>query len=125
MLQFTRLLLWRLTALLALVIGLAGLALPVVPTVPFLILAAWAAGKGSPKIERWLLTHPTYGPHIRAWREHGAVPRKAKWFATVGMTGSAIMLQFTSAPLWLRIAIPLTMAAVALWLWQRPENPAK
>ncbi len=125
MLHFTRLILWRLTALIALLLGVVGLAVPVLPTVPFLLVAAWAASKGSPALERWLLAHPTYGPHIRAWRESGAVPRRAKWFATLGMTGSAVLLQLTPAPLWARVLTPLTMAVIAVWLWQRPETTEK
>jgi uncharacterized protein len=125
MLHFTRLVLWRLTALIALALGIVGLALPILPTVPFFILAAWAASKGSPALERWLLAHPAYGPHIRAWRESGAVPRKAKWLATLGMTGSAVLLQLTSMPLWARIVTPMAMAIIALWLWHRPETNEK
>jgi hypothetical protein len=122
MLQPTRILLWRTGAVLALVIGVAGIALPVLPTVPFLILAAWAAGRGWPALERWMLEHPRYGPHIRRWRERGAVPRRAKLLATVMMLGSAIMLQFTDLAIWLRVGVPAVMAAVAVWLWLRPET---
>lgn len=121
MLRYTRILLWRIGALLALAVGAIGLAVPVLPTVPFLILAAWAASKSSPALERRLLAHPRYGPHIRAWREHGAVPRRAKWLATLGMAASAVMLQFTTAPRWAQAATLLAMAGVAAWLWLRPE----
>ena len=122
MIRQTRLLLWRLAALFAFALGIIGIALPVVPTVPLLILAAWAAGKGSPTFERWLLLHPRYGPHIRAWRERGEVPRRAKLYASAAMSISAIGLQFLPLPLWLRIGVPLVMLIVALWLWTRPES---
>jgi uncharacterized protein len=121
MLRYTQLLLWRVSALLALAVGLVGLALPVVPTVPFLIVAAWAASKGSPRLERYLLNHPRYGEHIRNWRERGAVPRRAKVFAITAMSISAIALQFMPIPQWLRLSVPLVMATVAVWLWTRPE----
>lgn len=121
MLRATQVVLWRIGALVALALGAIGLAVPVLPTVPFLIVAAWAASKSSPKLERRLLAHPRYGPHIRAWREHGAVPRRAKWFATLGMLGSATIMQLTPAPVWARIAAPLAMLGIAVWLWRRPE----
>jgi uncharacterized membrane protein YbaN (DUF454 family) len=121
MLQSTRVLLWRTGAVLALAIGVAGIALPVLPTVPFLIVAAWAAGKGWPRLERWMLQHPRYGPHIRRWRERGAVPRRAKLLATGMMLASAIMLQFTELAMGLRVGVPAVMAVVAAWLWRRPE----
>lgn len=114
-------LLWRALALLSLVLAVAGVVLPVLPTVPFLLLAAWAAGKGWPALETWLLNHAHFGPGIRRWRERGAVPRRAKWLATAMMTGSAIMLAVSPLPLAIKIAVPAVMAAVAIWLWRRPE----
>lgn len=114
-------LLWRALAVLSLLLAVIGTALPVMPTVPFLLMAAWAAGKGWPRLEAWMLEHAHFGPHIRAWREHGAVPRRAKWIATVMMSGSALMMQFTPLPLYVRLGVPAVMAAVAIWLWRRPE----
>lgn len=122
MLRQTQVVLWRLGALLALALGLIGIAVPVLPTVPFVIVAAWAAGRGWPTLERRLLTHPTHGPHIRAWRERGVVPRRAKVLATLAMTGSAVLLQFVTLAPWLRFGAPALMLVVAIWLWQRPER---
>jgi uncharacterized membrane protein YbaN (DUF454 family) len=117
----TQTLLWRIGALLALIIGLVGVILPVLPTVPFLIVAAWAGSKGWPALEKWLLDHAHFGPHIRRWRERRAVPRRAKWWATLTMLASAVGIQFTSMPLWLRVGTPAVMLVVAIWLWRRPE----
>lgn len=114
-------LMWRAVAVLALVLAALGAVLPVLPTVPFLIMAAWAGGKGWPALEAWLLNHAHLGPGIRRWRERGAVPRRAKWLATVMMTGSAVMLALSPAPLAVQIGVPAVMAAVAIWLWLRPE----
>ena len=114
-------LLWRVLALLSLLLAIAGFALPLLPGVPFLIMAAWAAGKGWPALETWLLNHAHFGPSIRNWRERGAVPRRAKWLATIMMSCSAVMLALTPAPLAVKIAVPAVMAAVAIWLWRRPE----
>lgn len=51
-------LLWRALALVFVALGLIGAFLPVLPTVPFLLAAAWAAGRGWPALEDWLLGHP-------------------------------------------------------------------
>lgn len=116
------LLLWRVLAVLCVLLALVGVVLPGLPTVPFLLVAAWAAGKGWPRLEQWLLDHSRFGPPIRRWREHGTVPRRAKWFASVSMAVSAGVLWGTAAPLAVRVGAPLCMLAVAWWLWRRPEG---
>lgn len=122
MLRHTQIVLWRILAIVSLLVGLIGLALPIVPTVPFLILAAWAGSKAWPSLERWLLSQRTFGPHIRNWRERGTVPRRAKVLASGMMLVSACGLQLSPVPLWLKVVVPLTMLAVAIWLWLRPET---
>lgn len=113
---------WRSFAILCLLLGIVGLLLPVMPTVPFLIVATYAAERGWPALERWLLEHPLYGPAIMDWRERGAIPRRAKWIATVMMTGSATMLAFSPVPFWMQVVVPSVMAAVAFWMWSRPDS---
>lgn len=116
-----RILVWRTIAILALLLGLIGLMLPIMPTVPFLLVAAWAGGKGWPALEAKLLAHPKYGPQIIAWRQYGVVKRQPKVIATVMMAGSAIMLAFSPVHLGLKLAVIGIMATVAVWLWLRPE----
>ena len=115
-------LLWRVLAILFLALGVIGVVLPVLPTVPFLLAAAWCAGRGWPALEQWLIGHPRYGPSIREWRRGQVVSRSAKWAATVSMALGALMLQFAPVPVAARIAVPLVMLIVAIWLWQRPEQ---
>jgi uncharacterized protein len=119
----TRRWLWRGLAVLFLVLALIGALLPVMPTVPFVLAAAWAAGKGWPALELHLLNHPTFGQPIRHWREHGAVPRKAKWLACFMMSCSAVMLWFLPIPNWLRWSVYGTFVVVGLWLCTRPAPP--
>lgn len=114
-------LLWRLAAIVFLLLGLVGIVLPGLPTVPFVLLAAWAAGRGWPALEAWLLAHPRWGPSIRNWRERGAVPRRAKWASALMMGASAVLLLCSAAPLAVKIGVPLLMLAVSVWLWRRPE----
>jgi len=114
--------LWRLLALSCLALAVVGVFLPLLPTVPFLLLAAAAASRSSPRLEAWLLAHPRFGPPIQRWRERGAVPRAAKWAATAGMSGSAVLLWLSPAPTGVKWAVPLVLLAVALWLWRRPES---
>ena len=112
---------WRSLVVIFAILGFIGALLPGMPTTVFLILAAWASSKGWPQMDAWLLNHPKYGPTLRAWRENGTVPRKAKWFASVMMLISAILMLFTNAPLLVKVFTNLTMLAVSIWLWKRPE----
>jgi len=113
--------LWRTFALANVGLALLGMVLPVLPTVPFLIVAAWAGSRGWPRLETWLLEHPRHGPAIRRWRDNGAIPRRAKWFATTMMVVSATVLALMAVPGWVKLAAPSMMAGVAVWLWRRPD----
>ena len=115
------LLLWRALALLMLVLGLIGIVVPGLPTVPFLLLAAWAGGRGWPALEAWLLDHPRHGAAIRRWRERRAIPRRAKWFASATMAVSVAAIAVSAAPPAVQIGVTLFLATVAVWLWSRPE----
>jgi uncharacterized protein len=119
--RIAALLAWRALALVCTVLGIAGALLPLLPTTPFLLVAAWAGGKGWPQLEAWLVAHPRWGPPIRRWRDHRAVPRSAKWLASATMVASVAAIAASSAPLALKLGVPLFMLAVATWLWRRPE----
>jgi len=114
-------LLWRGLALVCLVLGVLGALLPVLPTTPFLLIAAWAAGRGWPQFEAWLLAHPRWGPPLQRWRDHRAVPRSTKWLATWTMLASVALVAVSSAPLALKLALPVFLCCVAWWLWRRAE----
>lgn len=112
---------WRCLVVIFITLGFIGALLPGLPTTVFLILAAWSASKGWPSMDAWLLNHPKYGHTLRAWREEGTVPRKAKWIASVMMLVSAVLMLFTPAPLVVKLFTNVTMFIVAVWLWMRPE----
>lgn len=112
---------WRSLVVIFVLLGFIGALLPGMPTTVFLILAAWAASKGWPQMDAWLLNHPKYGATLRAWRENGTVPRKAKWIASIMMLISAVIMLFTNAPLAIKIFTNLIMLSVSVWLWMRPE----
>ena len=116
------LLIWRTLAMLCLLLGLVGVFVPGLPTVPFLLLAAWAGSKGWPALETWLLNHPRHGPPIRRWRDHRAVPRRAKWLASASMVVSVLLIALSAAPVALKVGSALLLASVAWWLWLRPER---
>lgn len=112
---------WWLLAYFSLALGLAGIFLPGLPTVPFVLLSAYAAARGSQRLHRWLLAHRQFGPLIGDWQAHGAVSRHAKRLA-IGMMAGCALAMFATAPRWWMAAIgSAIMAVVAAWLWRRPE----
>ena len=109
-------------AVLSLALGFLGLFLPVLPTTPFILLAAWAAARSSPRLLAWLENHRLFGHMQRDWRQGGVVSRKAKWGATTVMSISALFLFFTVSKWWAAGFAIACMGTVLIWLWRRPEG---
>ena len=116
-----KMLFWRSLVMIFVILGFIGALIPGMPTTVFLILAAWSASKGWPQMDAWLLKHPKYGSTLLSWPENATVPRKAKWFASIMMLISAMIMLFTHAPLLVKVFTDLTMLSVSIWLWLRPE----
>ena len=52
-----KVLFWRSLVVIFVTLGFIGAVLPGMPTTVFLILATWAASKGWPQMDEWLLNH--------------------------------------------------------------------
>lgn len=119
---------WWLLAYAALGLGFIGIFVPGLPTVPFILLSAFAATRGSERLHQRLLADPRFGPMIRDWQAHGAVSRGAKKAASWAMLGCAGILLLVTASVeghrwWMTALALFSMLAVAVWLWRRPEPP--
>jgi uncharacterized membrane protein YbaN (DUF454 family) len=112
---------WWLLAYASLALGLVGIVLPGLPTVPFVLLAAFAAARGSQRLHARLLADARFGPMIRDWQAQGAVSRRAKWLATLSMAAAAAVMLATAPRAWMAGVGIGCMAIVAIWLWRRPE----
>lgn len=103
----------------SLLLGAIGAFVPLLPTVPFVILAAFCFGRSSPALERRLVEHPTFGPHLDAWRRRGAISRRGKTAALIAFAASALIGALLLTWPWL-----LVPAAAALiggsWILSRP-----
>ena len=96
-------------------LGVIGLVMPLMPGAVFLIVAAACFARSSPRLEAWLLDHPTFGKPLRDWRAAGAIPRPAKAMACVGMTIGFVVFCYTfapSVPLALGVAVGFLVCAV-------------
>ena len=48
-------------------LGVIGLLLPLVPTTPFLLVAAFCFSRSSERLHQYLLNHRWFGHYIRDW----------------------------------------------------------
>lgn len=104
-------------------LGIAGAFLPLLPTTVFLILAAGCFARSSPRLEAWILNHRQFGPLVRDWRAHGAIPRKAKVLACTGMAAGFVIFFLSVHPnLWLGLAVAGALGACAAFVVSRPSG---
>ncbi|QFU02529.1 Inner membrane protein YbaN [Halomonas sp. THAF5a] len=102
-------------------VGVIGAFLPLLPTTCFMLLAVWAASKGSPRFAAWIREHPRFGPTITAWEAERAIPRHAKRLAAAMLALSMLVLGLTVSLWWLKLTLIAGLALVAAWILSRPE----
>ena len=117
-------LLWLAAGVVSLVTGIVGIFLPLLPTTPFVLLAGYCVARSSTRCERWLLTHPRFGPIIADWRANRAVPLRAKQFAVVMMALSSASAWWLLPPKvgWVPTVVCLL---VGTWLLRLPTAPPR
>lgn len=112
---------WLVLGLFCVALGVIGAFLPLMPTTIFLILAAGCFTHSSPRLEAWLLHHPRHGPALRAWRAEGAISRRGKQAACLGMTVGFLLFCLISRPGPLSAAgVAVALIACAAWIITRP-----
>lgn len=87
--------------LLSVGLAFAGAVLPLLPTTPFVLLAAACFARSSPRFHAWLYDHPWFGPPLRSWKEHRAIPRSSRRAAL--------------ALLWITFPISIVLIPAPLW----------
>ncbi len=119
------LVIWRILGFTSVGIGIINAFIPLMPTTVFLLVGAWALGKGSPAWRAKLLAHPKFGRALRDWDDGKRVSRRGKRLAAVGMMISwVILLIWRGLNPW-TAGVGVLLAAIALWLWKRPEPRAE
>jgi uncharacterized membrane protein YbaN (DUF454 family) len=102
-------------------LGVIGVFVPLMPTTCFMLLAVWAASRGSPSFARWIREHPRFGPTVVAWEGERAIPRHAKWLAGAMLAFSILVLLFTLSVVWLKMLLVSGLTLLGLWIATRPE----
>lgn len=110
--------------LLCVALAVIGVFLPLMPTTIFLILAAGCFARSSPRLEAWLVNHVHLGPPLRAWREHGAIPRRGKVLACLGIGLGYAGFWLGAAPAWpLAVGVAVILAGIVAFILSRPSGP--
>lgn len=107
----------------ALALGAIGVVLPVLPTTPFVILAAFAFGKSSPRLHAWLLRSRLFGNMIIEWETHGVIPLRVKILACTMMFAVLAFSIYAQAPRGVIIAQTIGILLGAGYVVTRPSQP--
>ena len=98
-----------------LALGVIGIFLPLLPTTPFLLLSAALYVRSSDKLYQWLIHQKYLGEYIRNFREHKAIPLRAK---IISITMAWITLTYCALAIadevWLK-AIFMVLAISVTW----------
>jgi uncharacterized membrane protein YbaN (DUF454 family) len=114
--------LWLALAYASLGVGLVAIVVPGLPTTEFILLAAWAASKGSPRLRGWLERHPVFGVMIYNWQHGRVVARRAKLTASLAMSACLVIMLLLVSNRWVVSIAAIGMAIGAVWMWSRPER---
>jgi uncharacterized membrane protein YbaN (DUF454 family) len=103
-------------------LGFAGVVLPILPTTPFLILAAFAFSKSSPRLRQWLVDHQIFGGPIRDWEDKGAIRPRYKAMACTAMALVllvSILSSFSGTVILIQL---IAMGGAATFILSRPNG---
>jgi uncharacterized membrane protein YbaN (DUF454 family) len=116
--------LWLTIGVSALALGALGVVLPLLPTTPFVLVAAFAFGKSSPRLAAWLESSRTFGPLIANWRDHRAIAPRAKALAVTMMAAVILISVALSVSTTVLVIQAVCLTAAAAFILSRPNGPA-
>ncbi|MCX7553574.1 YbaN family protein [Marinicella sp. S1101] len=112
---------WFTLGIFSLALGILGVFLPLLPTTPFILLAAAAFAKSSPRLHDWLLNHRNFGKLIRNWQDGGRIDRRSKVVAVIVLSAMPPLSYALGAPVWAIGAQLLVLILVAVFILSRPS----
>lgn len=107
-------------AWLSLGIAFLGILLPGLPATEFVLLAVWAAGKGSVRLQKWILSLPAIGPLYYNWQENRSIALRHKVASSISMLTCLILLIYTVNHIPSVVFAGVGMALGAIYIWTRP-----
>ena len=116
--------LWLVFGFIATGCAIIGAVLPLVPTTPFLLLAAYAFARSSPRFHSWLINHRQFGPLIRNWQRNGSIDRRSKRLAMAMMAVALLSSWLLGASARILAIQAVALAGSAAFILTRPDGPA-
>ena len=113
--------LWAATAYVCAAMAILGLVIPGLPTTPFVLLAAWAASRGSRRLHDWLHAHPQLGPALADWKENRAVSTVAKALAALFLVLSWLIMLWRGVSVWILVPLGVLFLCVLTFVLTRPR----
>ncbi|MCC2615073.1 YbaN family protein [Aestuariibacter halophilus] len=110
-----------LLAYLFLGLAIIGIFIPGLPTVPFLLLTAWFAARGTEKLHQWLYAHPSLGKLLIDWEQQKAISKRSKLLAVFMLIVSWWIMHFNVENKWVSILTALFFILIAAFLCSRPD----
>jgi uncharacterized protein len=115
---------WLAFGFLATGCAIVGAVLPLVPTTPFLLLAAYAFARSSPRFHGWLVNHRRFGPLIQNWQRSGSIDPRSKRLAVAMMALALLSSWLIGASARILIIQAVVLAGSAAFILTRPDGPA-
>ncbi|MDD4515459.1 YbaN family protein [Massilibacteroides sp.] len=107
----------------SLVLGAIGIFLPLLPTTPFWLLTCWCYLRGSQRLYDYVMANRYFGPYIRNYVVHKAIPIRTKVTALSVMWLSTILTSlFLIENGWMKLGLVLISTAVT---WHIVSFPTK
>ena len=104
-----------------LALAIMGMYLPGLPTVPFLLLTAWFAARGSDRLHGWLYAHPHLGRLLIEWEQQGAISLTSKIVAVLMLIVSWVVIYNRIDNVWGLVGFAVLFVAIGTFLVSRPE----
>lgn len=117
--------LWLALGWVALALAVIGAILPVMPSTCFVLVAAWAFGRSSPRLATWLRGLPVFGRVITDWERERAMPLWAKaWASLLICLSLGLTIAVSGERLWLQVGLVATGLALVTWIARLPRPGA-
>lgn len=91
-------------------LGLIGIPTPGLPTTPFLLLAMFFFGKGSPRVQQWFMTTKIYQKYLKNYSEKKGMTMRQKLTILLISAPFSIFAFFVLPNIWGKLVLALVIA---------------